>query len=173
MLLFSTEVRDMDFGDILDAWDKQTAHSGKKREAVSTSGEKIPAADPVMAWFKENGVFDKDAESLEAEERRSVERRRRLRLKKPDATLDLHGFKRNDAWAAMETFFAECRGQDMEKVLLIHGKGNHSEGEAVLKRAVIQFIEKCPYAGESGHPRAELGGNGATWVLLKATAPDK
>jgi DNA-nicking Smr family endonuclease len=61
----------------------------------------------------------------------------------------------------------------MEKVLLIHGKGNHSEGEAVLKRAVLQFIEKCPYAGESGQPNVELGGNGATWVLLKATALDK
>ncbi|MDR0997761.1 MAG: Smr/MutS family protein [Treponema sp.] len=163
----------MDFGDILDAWDKQTAHAGKKRGTASTGGEENAVVDPVTAWLRVNGVYDKDGEGLEADERRAAERRRRLRMKKPDATLDLHGLSRDDAWEAMETFFEECRGQEMEKVLLIHGKGNHSEGEAILKRAVIQFIEKCPYAGESGQPGSELGGGGATWVLLKATVPDK
>jgi DNA-nicking Smr family endonuclease len=164
----------MDFGDILDAWDKQTARAGKKRGiSASGAGEEGIAIDPVTAWLRVNGVYDKDAENPEAGDRQAAERRRRLRTKKPDATLDLHGLTRDEAWAAMETFFEESRRQDIEKVLLIHGKGNHSEGEAVLRRAVLQFIEKCPYAGESGQPNVELGGNGATWVLLKATAHGK
>jgi DNA-nicking Smr family endonuclease len=172
-MLFPTEVINMDFGDILDAWDKQTSRAGKKQKP-GAGGEEGAAVDPVMAWIRVNGVYDKDAENPEEEERRAAERRRRLRLKKPDAILDLHGLVRDDAWAAMETFFEESRQLELEKVLLIHGKGNHSAGEAVLKRAVLQFIEKCPYAGESGQPSAELGGSGATWVLLKAaTAPDK
>jgi DNA-nicking Smr family endonuclease len=163
---------DMDFGDILDAWDKQTAHTGKNRRViVSAAGEET--IDPVTAWLRVNGVYDKDAESPEAEERQAAERRRRLRTKKPEATLDLHGLTRDEAWIAMETFFEESRREELEKVLLIHGKGNHSEKEAVLKRTVLQFIEKCPYAGESGQPNAELGGSGATWVLLKATAHGK
>jgi DNA-nicking Smr family endonuclease len=164
----------MDFGDILDAWDKQTARAGKKR-GTDAGGERAEAAavDPVTAWLRINGVYDKDAENPEAEERQAAERRRRLRMKKPDAILDLHGFTRDEAWASMETFFDESRRQGLEKVLLIHGKGNHSEGEAVLKRAVLQFIEKCSYAGESGQPNAELGGSGATWVLLKATVHGK
>jgi DNA-nicking Smr family endonuclease len=168
IVLFPIEVRGMDFGDILDAWDKQTARAGKKQRA-GVSGGKAEAAvvDPLTAWLRINGVYDKDAESPEAEEQRAAERRRRLRTKKPDAILDLHGLTRDEAWAAMEIFFEESRRKDMEKVLLIHGKGNHSEGEAILKRAVLQFIEKCPYAGESGQPNAEFGGSGATWVLLK------
>jgi DNA-nicking Smr family endonuclease len=35
----------------------------------------------------------------------------------------------------------------------------------VLKRTVREFIERCPFAGESGQGPA--GGAGATWVLLK------
>jgi DNA-nicking Smr family endonuclease len=162
----------MNFGDILDAWDKQTARAGKKR-GTGGGQEEAASIDPVTAWLRINGVYDKDAESPEAEERQAAERRRRLRTKKPDSALDLHGLTRDEAWASMETFFEESRRQGLEKVLLIHGKGNHSEGEAVLKRAVLQFIEKCPYAGESGQPNAELGGSGATWVLLKATAHGK
>jgi hypothetical protein len=32
---------------------------------------------------------------------------------------------------------------------------------------VRKYIEKCPFAGESGHEKAANGGTGATWVLLK------
>ncbi|MDR2245717.1 MAG: Smr/MutS family protein [Treponema sp.] len=163
----------MDFGDILDAWDKQTARAVKKRGVIpGDGGEEQRSVDPMTAWLRVNGVYDKDAESPAAE-RQVAERRRRLRTKKPDAILDLHGLTRDEAWAVMETFFEESRMRELEKVLLIHGKGNHSEGEAVLRRAVLQFIEKCPYAGESGQPAVELGGSGATWVLLKATVHGK
>jgi DNA-nicking Smr family endonuclease len=164
----------MDFGDILDAWDKQTARAGKKRGKITNDGkEEQQSVDPITAWLRVNGVYDKDAESLEAGEQRPAVRRRRLRMKRPEATLDLHCLTWDEAWAAMEAFFKESRRRELEKVLLIHGKGNHSQGDAVLKRAVIQFIEKHPYAGESGQAAAELGGSGATWVLLKATVPGK
>jgi DNA-nicking Smr family endonuclease len=123
--------------------------------------------DPLTAWLRVNGIQDKDADSGETARGRAGERRRRLIAKKPDASLDLHGLTRDEAWIAMETFFQEGRRQDFEKLLLVHGKGNHSDGDAVLKRAVRQFIENCPFAGESGQPSAELGGSGATWVLLK------
>ncbi|MDR0377476.1 MAG: Smr/MutS family protein [Spirochaetaceae bacterium] len=164
----------MDFGDILDAWEKQTARAGKKRTRTPTPAkEETSAVDPLTAWMRVNGVYDKDAENHEEEKHSAAERRRRLRTKKPDAILDLHGLTRDEAWADMESFFAESRLQGMEKVLLIHGKGNHSDGEAVLKRTVLQFIEKCPCAGESGHPAAAYGGSGATWVLLKTTVRGK
>jgi DNA-nicking Smr family endonuclease len=67
----------------------------------------------------------------------------------------------------LETFFSDARAKEFEKVLIIHGKGNHSEGDSVLKRVVMDFIEHCPFAGESGRGKASAGGEGATWVLLK------
>jgi DNA-nicking Smr family endonuclease len=165
----------MNFGDILDAWDKQTSQAGKKQggrsnPSVGSTETAGPEVDPVTAWLRVNGVYDKDSDDEDDDRGKNQERRRRLRAKKPDAVLDLHGLNRDDAWAAMGVFFEESRRQDFEKILLVHGKGNHSEGEAILKRAVLQFIENCPFAGESGQPNAELGGSGATWVLLKETS---
>jgi DNA-nicking Smr family endonuclease len=127
-----------------------------------------------------NGIYDKDSENGELAEddegfprkrelspQEAAQRRRRLRAKQPDATLDLHGLTRDDAWAAMETFFNDGKQQGFDKLLVIHGKGNHTSGEAVLERTVRDYIERCPFAGESGYGDAASGGSGATWVLLK------
>jgi DNA-nicking Smr family endonuclease len=165
----------MNFGDILDAWDKETAkaagkkalHGGmKKIEDAAGEPEDSPRVDPLTAWMRVNGVEDKDAEDPAAE-RFAGERRRRLLNKRPDAVLDLHGLNKDDAWTALESFFNDARRQGFEKVLVIHGKGNHSEGEAALKRVVRDYTERCPFAGECGHGNAASGGSGATWVLLK------
>jgi DNA-nicking Smr family endonuclease len=152
----------MDFGDILDKWDRQT---GKSSGRVSPAEQK---ANPLNTWLRINGVIDKDAElSVSAEPSGKGERRRRLRAKKPDATLDIHGQTRDEAWISLDGFFRLGREQGFEKLLIIHGKGNHSEGEATLKRVVRDYIERCAFAGESGHGTASDGGSGVTWVLLK------
>lgn len=156
----------MDFGDILDAWEGRTSKpqkKGKNREAAQGDEKRV---DPVTAWMRVHGVVDKDAEAQEAEED-AGERRRRLLGQRPDAVIDLHGLTRNEAWDALEAFFQGSRCQGFEKVLVVHGKGNHSEGEAVLKKTVREFIERCPFAGESGHNSAAKGGSGVTWVVLK------
>jgi DNA-nicking Smr family endonuclease len=164
----------MDFGDILDAWDEQTAKaqaSKKKVLTAETAGEadeKEQRINPLTAWVRVHGTWDKDAEAAEADVS-AAERRRRLLNKKPDATLDLHGLTRDEAWAAMDGFFRNGRQQGFDKLLIIHGKGNHSEGESIVKRTVRDFIERCSFAGASGHGNAATGGNGATWVLLKQT----
>ena len=122
--------------------------------------------DILKKWEKNNGIYDKDTETGSGQIS-PHERRSRLRNKKPDAQIDIHGMNRDEAWQALETFFNESKGNEMEKLLIIHGKGNHSKGEAVLKRIVMEFIEYCPFAGESGRGKAVTGGEGATWVLLK------
>jgi DNA-nicking Smr family endonuclease len=122
-------------------------------------------------WISANGIQNKDEEtgkgtspSLKAN---AQEKRRRLHNKKPDAELDIHGQTRDEAWQTLDTFFNSAKEKEFEKVLVIHGKGNHSAGDSVLKRVVMDFIEQCPYAGESGRGKAAAGGEGATWVLLK------
>jgi len=122
--------------------------------------------DILNKWEKNNGIYDKDMEAQKVQTS-PQERRSRLKNKKPDAQLDLHGLTRDEAWQALETFFNVSKGKGLEKILVIHGKGNHSKSEAVLKRIVMEFIEHCPFAGESGREKAAAGGDGATWVLLK------
>jgi DNA-nicking Smr family endonuclease len=122
--------------------------------------------DILNKWEKNNGIYDKDREAGN-KRINPWEKRNRLKNKKPEAELDIHGLTRDEAWHALEIFFNEAKGKGLEKILIIHGKGNHSTGEAVLKRTVMEFIERCPFAGESGRGKAATGGEGATWVLLK------
>jgi DNA-nicking Smr family endonuclease len=167
----------MDFGVILEQWERETGSPGafrsggrKTKKPAERSGkdeEKAPlgnAALSLIRWLNAHEVYDKDAEE---EDLSPGEKRRLLLARKPDAEIDLHGLNRDEAWASLENFFAQARRQGFLKVSVIHGKGNHSEGEAVLKRAVREFIERCPFAGQSGHRDPRSGGNGATWVLLK------
>jgi DNA-nicking Smr family endonuclease len=133
----------VDFGNILDQWDKQTGGSGAR------------------------GTGDKDADAGKPPAETGAARRRRLLAKRADAVIDLHGLTRDEAWSSLETFFHDGKRRGCEKLLIIHGKGNHSPGEAVLSRTAREFIERCPFAGESGYGNAASGGSGATWVILK------
>jgi len=138
----------VDFGEILEKWEKGT-----------------PA----------NAVYDKDSTSADFDRTRGrnipVGRRTRLLHKRPDASLDLHGLNCEEAWKALHNFFEDSRWRRLEKVLIIHGKGNHyanlPSGEAALRDLTKRFIESCSYAGESGFSPSKGGGRGATWVILK------
>jgi DNA-nicking Smr family endonuclease len=188
----------MDFGEILEQWERETGKPGAFRSGGKKTGNRADragkagsagaeagqggenpgpreeearpplgnAALSMIRWLNTNGVYDKDAEE-EGLYRSPAEKRRLLLARKPDAEIDLHGLNRDEAWASLESFFAHAKRQGFLKVSVIHGKGNHSEGEAVLKRAVREFIERCPFAGESGRRDPRSGGSGATWVLLK------
>jgi hypothetical protein len=149
------------------------ARAGMRQAGEKTvSGEeeeKAPlgnAALSLIRWLNTNGVYDKDAEEEDLY-LSPGEKRRRLLARKPDAEIDLHGLSQDEAWASLEGFFARAKDRGYIKVSVIHGKGNHSGGEAILKRTVRNFIERCPFAGESGYRDSRSGGKGATWVLLK------
>jgi DNA-nicking Smr family endonuclease len=160
----------MDFGDILDQWDRQTTRArkgGKGGSGDGKAGKEPERVDPLAAWLRVHGIYDKDAEAEAARADDAGVKRRRLLAKAADAVLDLHGLTRDEAWTALDTFFRDSRRRGFEKVLVIHGKGNHSQGDIVLKETVRSFIENCPFAGESGHGGTAMGGSGATWVLLK------
>lgn len=141
----------MNFGDILDKWEKTTP---------------------------KNPAYDKEA-LVRREENYSGavlgKRRSRLLRKSPDASIDLHGLTRDEAWLALENFFQTSLKQGCEKVLVIHGKGNHNaavpgetaRSEGALRELSRTFIETCTFAGESGYSSARDGGSGATWVILK------
>ena len=159
----------MDFGDILDQWEKRGPEINKKKNPadIPAKPDSQPKPNPTAAWIRINGIYDKDAEN-ETNTQNPAEYRRRLRSKKPDATLDIHGLTSDEAWESLEHFFDSAKNRGLEKLLIIHGKGNHSKGDAVLGRTVRVFIEQHPLAGESGHEKAAGGGSGATWVLLKS-----
>ncbi len=182
----------MGFGDILDEWERSTSRAyGKKkmaRDARASKEERAPQGDnaapreaqrgapraqddppranPIDVWLRRHGTVDKD-EAEEVAVVGAAEERRRLRAARAEATIDLHGCNRDEAWARLESFFADALRRGLRKVLIVHGKGAHSEGGSVLPSLVRLFIERHPRAGESGHPDGREGGTGSTWVILK------
>ncbi len=134
------------------------------------SGTKLHAVHEVQKqWLKDYGVVDKDGE----EETRLQGGLHKYYTKKEvdrmpvDAVLDLHGMTALSAEDALDDFFTLSEGRNLRKVLVIHGKGLHSERGSVLGDVVRRWLERRPSAGRTGFADSELGGGGATWVLLK------
>jgi DNA-nicking Smr family endonuclease len=157
----------VDFGEILERWERKQREGGKTQKKREDRKEAAPpkSVHPLSIWLETHGVYDKDAEDPELQSRPVVEKNRLPARRRPDAVIDLHGLTRDEAWNALEQFFENARRRGFVKVAVIHGKGNHSSGEAVLKRVVREFIERCPFAGKNG--LGPSGGTGTTWVLLK------
>lgn len=124
--------------------------------------------NPMELWLRRYGVTDKDKAADEYEERARMENREYLRTMRPEARIDLHGLTRDEAWARLTSFVNDCIRRGLKKILIIHGKGNHSHGsDPVLGQMVKTFIEQNKNLGSSGHPDRSMGGSGATWVIIK------
>ena len=128
----------MDFSQILDTWENR----GNRRER-----------EP----------FTKDESPTEA---RSLTRAE-MEKAQVDDELDLHGMLQEEAAAALRYFLRESRLEGLRKVLIIHGKGLHSENRrGVLKEAVQQVLLKDRNVSAWGEAGRKEGGRGASWVWL-------
>lgn len=130
-----------DFSQILDAWENR-------------------------GHRKDNEPFDKDAVGpgpVALPSRAEMERTR------AEDELDLHGMLQEEALAALRYFLRESRLEGYRKVLVIHGKGLHSENrKGVLKEAVQQVLLKDRNVAAWGEAGRKEGGRGASWVWLKS-----
>ena len=86
-----------------------------------------------------------------------------------EATLDLHGSTIEVALAALRVFLLESRRLGRRRVLIVHGKGTHSEHGAPLREAVV--AELLGAASGLVHAFASAaqqdGGEGATYVMVR------
>ena len=147
----------MDFEEILERWEK--SRSRKPREAPKPRVDMGQALERFPPGPGEAAAREKAAEPAAEREPRDVA---------PQAELDLHGMTALEAETAIDGFIRDARARGLSKVLLIHGKGNHSPGEPVLQRVVRDYLEKCPLTGAFGKAERARGGGGATWVRIRA-----
>lgn len=166
-----------DFGDILKQWDDMTGKSygkkqikkdkrNKKNIELEIKKENEKKIHPIDAWLRRNGIYDKDSITEESEIN-YAQVRKRLRNMRCEAEIDLHGMTCAEAEAALNIFFEDAKRNGLKKILIIHGKGIHSEGGGILPSFVRAYLEKQKMAGETGHPKNADGGSGSTWVILK------
>lgn len=121
-------------------------------------------------WLDHHPPEQKEEEPVDEriERRRAADQRAALRRMRPQAKLDLHGLTVAEALERADRFLEESAERGLRKVLIIHGKGNHSEeGEGVLREAVREHLRLHPLAGETGIPERALGGDGALWVAVR------
>jgi DNA-nicking Smr family endonuclease len=86
------------------------------------------------------------------------------------AHIDLHGLNVESAKEAFESFLKASVNSGKRAVLIIHGRGLSSPGDAVLKNKVREWLSHSywlkrviAYASAQSHD----GGAGATYVLLR------
>lgn len=184
----------MDMNDILNRWDKVQAdekrkqkESGKnqisnKKANAPTPEEKAMAKNhlpdfdeennkkinPMELWLRRYGTVDKDKMIEETEQRQKQSDRNHLREMRIEARIDLHGLRQDEAEFKLNSFVSDCQRKGIRKILIVHGKGIHTTGsDPVLGELVRKFIERDKRLGMSGHPDRNMGGNGATWVIIK------
>ncbi len=106
--------------------------------------------------------FDKDAGASRGHQKRMSPKKMRI-----EATIDLHGMTRDEARDALDVFVTQALQNDIRKVLIVHGKGNHPASEGVIKEMVLRYLERNPSIGATGTPGVREGGSGATWALIR------
>jgi len=156
----------MDFGDILKDWEQkgknQSRGVGKKvQKAVE---EKHP-----METLLKHYSPDLEVVGSKREESPQINKvsREKMKRRKADLVLDLHGMTADEARMALNRFIRRSYSTGARKILIIHGKGNHTKGEAVLKPLVRSILELSPYIGDTGTPERRDGGSGATWAVVR------
>ena len=88
----------------------------------------------------------------------------------PDASLDLHGCLRIDVREKLSHFLQNAQHQGWQILLVITGKGLHSEnGMSILRDEVEQFLsgEGQKFVVEWGRAPRQYGGDGALILFLR------
>lgn len=130
----------MNFGDILDKWE--------------ASGHKA--------------IVDKDAAAQKSADKKKMSGASYVQKLPPQDSLDLHGMTQEQAWKALNDFVAAAKFRGLKKILIIHGKGIHSQdSKGALTKLVKRFIEGDQRLGAYGFSDKEHGGSGATWVAVR------
>lgn len=88
----------------------------------------------------------------------------------PDASLDLHGYLRDEVVGKLRHFLQNAQHQNWQTLSVITGKGLHSEdGRSILRDEAEQFIsgEGKKLIAEWGRAPRQYGGDGALILFLR------
>ena len=81
--------------------------------------------------------------------------------------IDLHGYTQKEATIALEEFLRQAIAAKFKLVVIVHGKGNRSSGEAVLRSLVRYWLAQQPSVLGWCSAQPRHGGEGACYVYLR------
>ncbi len=138
----------------------------RDRDRASAERESRPAPARTTIAL----TVDRDGETVEGRAhgvtRAQIADLRKGRLR-CEATVDLHHDDRASAQRRLRRFIDDSAGVGRRCVLVIHGRGIHSDDGPVLKEAVIAWLSAGPDPVRAFcTAQARDGGAGATYVWL-------
>ena len=98
-----------------------------------------------------------------------LQRRIRQGAIRPEAVLDLHGYRQQEAIAALQEFLADAVSKKYRMLLVIHGQGYRSQSDAVLKPLVQRWLSGKPQVLAWCPAQARDGAAGASYVYLRSS----
>jgi len=84
-----------------------------------------------------------------------------------DSRLDLHGYTQERASKELNLFLDHALSLGSKMLIIIHGKGQRSTGEAVLKPLVQHWLAQQPSVLAWCPAQPRHGGSGASYVYLR------
>ena len=101
---------------------------------------------------------------------KKLQRRIRQGLIRPQASLDLHGCRRQEALDLLEDFVDDALRRGLRMLVVIHGQGFRSQSDAVLKPLVRRWLgeQSAVLAWCPAQPRD--GAAGASYVYLRGNS---
>jgi|TARA_B100001093_G_scaffold212093_1_gene203576 DNA-nicking Smr family endonuclease len=132
-----------------------------------------------------NNISDKDKKDWEnflSNDERLTDKDLKIKNKKPlkIKSIDLHGYTLEQANVAVENFIIRSYEEQIGKLIIVTGKGIHSQNEkdpyvskdlSILKYSVPEFISKninlMNIINDIQDASIEDGGSGAFYIFLK------
>ena len=100
---------------------------------------------------------------------KKLQRRIRQGLIRPQASLDLHGCRRQEALDSLEAFIDDAQQRGLRMLIVIHGQGFRSQSDAVLKPLVRRWLGEQPQVLAWCPAQPRDGAAGASYVYLRGT----
>ncbi len=89
--------------------------------------------------------------------------------------LDLHGHRADSARRELKRALEDAAASDVGVLRVVHGRGNHSSGPAVLRDQVLAALKRAPLAARvaaCAPAPQRAGGAGAMLILLRRRPAD-
>lgn len=147
---------------------KEAVAPSSQNKTKTTQKKKIHRPDIQTAPVT-GSVSADTAQRLPDIDRRTDEKLRRGQMK-IDASLDMHGMSKKEAWEALQSFLSSCYESGHRSLLVITGKGHAGDRPGVLREHVPQWLREMPllqYVLQFHRARPKDGGDGAFYVLLR------
>ncbi|MBN2426725.1 MAG: Smr/MutS family protein [Deltaproteobacteria bacterium] len=157
-----------DFAPSSDAHDKE---AGFESESVPPPSNDLPDEELFLSALKNfDKVFEEEDFSAFSElQTPPLTKKFNKKRIVPDRQIDLHGLTRKEALLKVHFFLQNCAYAGLKTVLIITGRGHGSDGEAVLRQAVEEFLaeEGQPWVSSWERAPRKFGGEGALAIFLK------